>query len=264
MNDVTNPRPVDTRAPAAMSFHEMTLAEYTRTDDAKRVPKHSILALPLEDYLPHALRRYGLDQLRAVAALWGTSTARTKAEVIERIIRRKEFREALARETSVSLKAKTRPALIEMAREARLFYSALNKSQIAVQLLGWRQSERARAERELARARHELIVRRAAQAGKAVPELNLRRYSLTVNGGEDRLILSVSFSEALQRAPQAIAAARSLSPEQFAVWLQDHPTEANKSFPFPPGSLAFGGRRFWNAVRNADEQDDQMSLFHKQ
>lgn len=239
----------------------MTCREYASTADAAKIPKWSVFALAPTDYTVPGLSRFGRDHLKALAGLWVVSTSGSKSDLVERIIRRKQLREAISGETEPSLLRKTRKDLASMAGEAGLFHSALRKEDIVRQLVAWREAARNKARNEIAKARHENIVRRAARSGLYVPADNLRAYGLKADGQKEPSILGTPVSEAIRIAPGLIAAARALSQPEFAAWIEAHKQEAGRTFFIEPGSVSGGGVRIWHAVRTAFQRGRQGTLF---
>ncbi len=242
-------------------YHQMTLQEYRATDDAKRIPRSSIAALPPNEYTPERLGKFDNAHLKTLAQLWGIPQNGNKPELVRRILRRKEFREQLSGHTIESLCGLSRKELTELAKEARLFYSALNKGQIAHQLIAWRSAERSRVEGQIAEARHFYIVRKALISGLSVAVENLERYGLDEDGRDERQIFGVPRSIAARRAPQAVAAARELSRAEFLSWVKDHPEQAGAANLIAAGTMYDHGALFWRLVQKAFEVEPQGNLF---
>jgi len=238
----------------------MTLHEYLAISDAQKVSRVSIAALSSSEYNAQRLTLFSLEQLRALAQLWGVARNGSKQGLVGRIIQRKEFRQQLAAHSRESLLTLTRRELVRMAKEARLFYSALNKEEIATQLVAWRKSEALRAAQQLGEARHIRIVQKALRAGLPVPPENRERYGLDSEGRPERQIFRVPRSVAARRAPEAVAAARELSQQDFETWVERNPEAAHKANFITPGAM-LDHSLFWLAVRNAYESDPQPALF---
>ena len=238
----------------------MTLQEYLATSDSQRVSSYSIAALPSSDYTVPRLAFFSKEQLDVLAQLWGVARNGSKQDLIQRIIQRKEFRERLAEHSEESLLALTRKELVEMAKETGMFYSALNKKEIAAQLPAWRKSEALRAAQQLGEARHFRIVQKALYAGLTVPAENCERYGFDSDGRPERQIFQVPRSVAARRAPEAVAAARDLSQSDFANWVQQNPEQARKANFITPGAM-LNSSLFWLVVRNAYESEAQGELF---
>jgi hypothetical protein len=241
-------------------FHEMTLQEYLSTSDSQKVSRFSIAALQASDYTAERLTNFPSEHLKALAQLWGVARNGPKQDLVRRIIRRKEFRERLLTYSPESLCQLPRKELVEMAKEAGLFYSALNKTHLATQLIAWRKSEADRAAHELGEARHFRLVQKALHAGLWVPVENRERYGLDTNGQPERQIFQVPRSVAARRAPEAIAAARELSQQDFQAWVQRNPEAAHKA-NFITASAMITPSLFWSIVRSAYESDAQGNLF---
>lgn len=246
--------------PDAKPFHEMTLGEYLLTSDAQRIPKHSIAGLHPAEYSAARLSPFHAKDLEALALLWGVARTGRKDDLINRIIRRKEFRERLASHTIESLSCLSRKELAAMAKEAGLFHSALTKEAIRTALLSWRKAERIRAARQLGEVRHFQRVRRALIQGLRVPAENRERYGLDENGRIERHIYGIPVSTAIRRAPEAITAARDLSQGAFAAWVQNHSKESEKANLVVPGLIS-SPAQFWAAVQKAFAPDLQGTLF---
>jgi hypothetical protein len=92
---------------SARPFHELSLHEYLATEDAQRVSRFSIAALSPTEYTLTRLSGFPLEQLKALAQLWGVARNGSKQDVIRRIIQRKEFRERLTAHSQESLLALT-------------------------------------------------------------------------------------------------------------------------------------------------------------
>jgi hypothetical protein len=147
-----------------------------------------------------------------------------------------------------------------MAKEAGMFHSALNKREIARQLMAWRKSEGLRAAQQLGEARHFRIVQKALRSGLDVPAENRERYGLDTDGRPERQIFRVPRSVAARRAPEAVAAARELSQDDFNHWALENPKAAHKADLITPGAM-LDKSLFWSAVRNAYETKRQFKLF---
>ena len=242
-------------------YHKMTLAEYERTSHSQTVPRWSILAVPPEQYSLSTLCRFISDHVRCLAFLWGVNQSGSKEVLAERIIRRHEFRVMLSQENEESLSRKPRAILVTIAQEAGVYHSWLNRKELARQLKEWHRAARGRARTEIARARHELVVTRAAKRGLPVPIENLERYNLDEQGHRGRAICGMPVSRALQRAPEAVAAARELSKQNFLNWVEANPVEASRLSLLEPGVLADGGAWFWKAVQDAFAPAEIPPLF---
>jgi hypothetical protein len=232
-------------------YHEMTLAEYEMTSHSQTVPRWSILAIPPEQYALSILCRFSSDHVRCLASLWGVNQSGSKEVLAERIIRRHQFRVMLSRESEESLSRKPRADLAVIAQEAGVYHSWLNRKELARQLTEWHRRARDRARKEIAKARHELVVTRAARRGLPVPSENLERYGLDALGHQEHTICGLPVSRALRRAPAAVTAARDLSKESFLNWIKANPAGASRLTLIETGILADGGAWFWKAVQDA-------------
>jgi hypothetical protein len=232
-------------------YHEMSLKEYVATAHSQIVPRWSVLAIPPDGYSVPLLCRFSSEQLRALAFLWGVNQDGSKQALAERIIRRHEFRVMLSQESEESLARKSRPELANIAREAGVFHSWLNRRQISSQLVQWRSAGRNRARMEIAKARHERVVRQAARNGFYVPPENLEKYGLDAHGNQQPTIWGVSLSLASRVAPEAIAAAKSLSQDEFVAWIRANPAGAGRLMFIEVGILGDGGTLFWKLVQKA-------------
>jgi hypothetical protein len=242
-------------------YHQMTLEEYATTPHAQTVPRWSILALPTVTYSVTQLCRYGTEALRALAFVWRVRQDGTKHELAERIIARAQFRSQLATESQASLAKRPRKELLELAKEAGIYHPWLNRNGIAASLIQWREDSRRHAAMEIARARHEQLVQSAARKNLFVPSENLSRYGLDRNGEFENTIFGVPVSRALQFAPEAIAAARSLSLINFLAWVKENSVPASKLVFIEPGILGDGGQLFWKLVQKAFAAPDVPPLF---
>ncbi|HET6843524.1 MAG TPA: hypothetical protein VFK06_17865 [Candidatus Angelobacter sp.] len=242
-------------------FHEMTPAEYELTAHSQAVPKWSILAIQPEQYSVSTICRYGADHVRALARVWGVNLSGSKIVVAEGIVRRRDVRAALSWETENTLSRKSRPVLTVIAQDAGVYRPWLNRRDLAALLIQWRCEERSRARREIARARHELLIMRAARAGLTVPRNNLERYGLDEHGNRQPAICGVPLSRALQVAPNAIASARDLSKDAFLRWIRSHPSAAATLTLIGTGILADGGVGFWRTVQEAFAPAEIPPLF---
>jgi hypothetical protein len=245
---------------SARPFHELFLHEYLATEDAQRVSRFSIAALAPGEYTPSRLSGFPLEQLKALAQLWGVARNGSKQDLVRRIIQRKEFRQRLTAHSQESLLLLRRKELAAMAKEVGLFHSALNKKEIASQLMAWRRSEGLRAAQQLGEARHFRIVQKALRAGLDVPAENRERYGLDTEGRPERQISRVPRSVAARRAPEAVAAARELSQNDFNTWAQQNPKAAHKADLITPGAM-LDKSLFWVMVRRAYESEPQGRLF---
>jgi hypothetical protein len=245
---------------SARPFHELTLHEYLATEDAQRVSRHSIAALAPAEYTLTRLSAFPMEQLKALAQLWGIARNGSKRDLIRRIIQRKEFRERLTAHSLESLLLMNRKQLAGMAKEAGLFYSALSKREIANHLVAWRKSEGVRAAQQLGEARHYLIVRKALRAGLNVTAENRERYGLDTDGSTEPVIFGVPRSVAARRAPEAVTAARELAQDDFNTWALENPNAAHKANLITPGAM-LDNSLFWVIVRKAYESEPQGSLF---
>jgi hypothetical protein len=245
---------------SARPFHELSLHEYLATEDAQKVSRSSIAALAPTEYTLSRLSGFPLKQLKALAQLWGVARNVPKQDLIRRIIQRKEFREGLTGHSQESLLLLSRKKLAGMAKEAGLFHSALNKREIASQLVAWRKSEGLRAAQQLGEARHFRIVQKALRAGLDVPAENRERYGLDTDGRPERQIFRVPRSVAARRAPEAVAAARELSQDDFNRWALENPKAAHKADLITPGAM-LDKSLFWVIVRTAYESEPQGRLF---
>lgn len=243
------------------AFHEMTPAEYELTAHSQAVPKWSILAIQPGQYSASTICRYGADHVRALARVWGVNLSGSKIVVAEGIVRRRDVRAALSSETENSLTRKSRPALTVIAQDAGVYHPWLNRRELAALLIQWRRGERSRARREIARARHELLIIKAARAGLAVPLNNLEHYGLDEHGHRQPAICGVPLSRAVQVAPNAIASARDLSKGEFLDWIRSHPSAAASLTRIGTGILADGGVGFWRAVQVASAPAEIPPLF---
>lgn len=159
------------------------------------------------------------------------------------------------------LAKRPRAELLGIAKEAGIYHPWLNRKGIAASLIQWREDSRRHAAREIAKARHEQLVQAAARKKLFVPEENLSRYGLDRNGNFENNIFGVPVSRALQFAPEAIAAARSLSLIDFIAWVKENSFPASKLVFFEPGILGDGGRLLWNQVQQAFAAPEVPPLF---
>jgi len=247
--------------PRDCPFHEMTLEEYAATSHSQKVPRWSILAVPPETYAVLQLSRYGSETLRALAFLWRVRQHGTKRELAERIIRRSQFRSRLAAQGESSLAKRPRKELLDLAKEAGIYHPWLNRNGIATSLIQWREESRRHAAMEIAKARHEHLVQSAARNGLFVPDENLFRYGLDRNGDFQNVIFGVPVNRALQFAPEAIAAARSLSLTDFKTWVKENSVPASKLVFIEAGILGDGGQLFWKLVQKAFAAPELPPLF---
>ena len=246
---------------ADKAYHEMTASEYLLTDDSKRISKASIAALKPEGYTAGRLNQFPIGDLKILAYLWGVAQNGPKPVLIARIVRRKLFREALAAESVESLGGLRRRQLAQMAKEAGFFYSALNKAEIAAQLIAWRRAEGLRASQQLGEARHFQHVQRALFRGLKVPDANRDRYGLDVDGAFEPQIFGVPRSVAKRRAPEAVTAACSLPESEFVDWWKMHDSKVNEIFLINPGVSLCEPSLFWRVVRDAFAPALQPTLF---
>lgn len=252
---------VEDGASNSRPYHEMALEDYAATPHSQTVPRWSILAVPPESYSVAQLTRYGTGALRALAFLWRVRQDGTKHQLAERIIRRSQFRSRLAAQNESSLAKQPRKELLNLAKEAGIYHPWLNRKGIATSLIQWREDSRRHAAMEIAKARHEQLVQSAARKRLFVPDENLRRYGLDRNGDFEKIIFSVPVSLALQFAPEAMAAARSLSLTDFLAWVKDNSFAASKLVFIEPGILGDGGRLFWKLVQKAFSASEVPPLF---
>jgi hypothetical protein len=246
---------------AVRPYHEMTLEEYTTTAHSQNVPRWSILAIPPESYSAEQLCKFGAEDLRALAFLWRVRQGGSKSGLAARIVRRSQFRDILARESESSLAKRPRKELLDLAREAGIYHSWLNRKEVAATLIQWRDESRRHAAREIAQTRHEEIVRTAARKHLFVPAENLTRYGLDRDGHLEPTILGMPLSRALQTAPEAIGAARTLTLPNFLEWVEEHPSLARRLVFIETGILGDGGRVFWWPVQVAFTPADLPPLF---
>lgn len=232
-------------------YHEMRLEEYVATAHSQIVPRWSILAIPPDGYSVPLLCRFSSEQVRALAFLWGVNQDGSKQALAERIIRRHRFRVMLSEESEESLAHKPRKELASIAREAGVFHSWLNRRQISAQLVQWLRAGRDRARMEISKARHERVVRQAARNGFYVPPDNLEKYGVDDHGNQEPTIWGVSLSLASRIAPEAIAAARSLSQDEFIAWIKMNSAAAGRLVFIEVGILGDGGTLFWKLVQKA-------------
>lgn len=239
----------------------MSFDLYATTAHAQRVAKWSLLAIPPNDYSVTLLCRYKSEQLRALAYLWGVTQDGSKHVLDQRIIRRHQFRKMLSQESEESLARKTRTALTSISREAGIFHSWLSRKQLAAQLIVWLREERARVRREIANARHERLVRQAARNGFCVPGDNLERYGIDSQGNQERMICGVSSSRAARLAPEAIAAAKTLSQAEFLEWTRANPEATSRLVFIETGILGDDGALLWKLVQRAFTPAPSLPLF---
>jgi hypothetical protein len=114
---------------------------------------------------------------------------------------------------------------------------------------------------EVAKARHERVVRQAAHRGFYVPLENLDKYGLDVQGNYEQTVLGVPLSRASRLAPEAIAAAKSLSREEFMAWIIKNPAAAGRIVFVGAGMLGDGEALFWNSVQKAFTPANVPPLF---
>lgn len=239
----------------------MSFEEYAATAHSHSVPKWSVLAIPPEKYSTTMLCQMGKEQLRALAFLWGVQQGGSKEVLAKRIIQRHQFRLKLSEETEESLAKLPRKALATIAKEAGVYHPWLNRAQLAKQFVEWRHCGRERVRMEIARARHESVITRAAQEGQYVPAENLERYGLDAHGQCEPVIMGVPLSRAQRIAPRAVAAAKSLSKAEFLDWVKKNKTDAASLSFIEPGSLADGGALFWTLVQKAFTGPEIPPLF---
>lgn len=242
-------------------YHQMTLEEYAGTPHSQIVSKWSILGIPPDNYSVAHLCRYSSEHLRALAFLWGVTRDGSKELLAERIIRRHQFRLMLSTESENSLARKARQELASIAREAGVFRPWLNRKEIAAQVVRWRDASRDRVRIEIAKARHERVVRQAAHRGFYVPFENLDKYGLDAQGKYEQTVLGVPLSRASRLAPEAIAAAKSLSREEFIAWITKNPAAAGRIVFIEAGILGDGGPLFWSSVQKAFKPAGVPPLF---
>lgn len=242
-------------------YHDMTLAEYAMTSHSQTVPRWSILAVPPAQYSLSVLCRFSNGHVRCLASLWGVNQSGSKDVLAERIIRRHEFRVMLSQESEESLSRKPRAVLVTIAQEAGVYHSWLNRKELARQLTEWHRAARDRARKEIAKARHELLVTTAAKRGLPIPSENLERYGLDAQGNQEPVICGLPLSRALRRAPEAVTAARDLSKESFLNWIEINPAGASRLTLIETGILADGGGWFWKMVQDAFAPAEIPPLF---
>ncbi len=245
----------------AKAYYEMTPLEYEVTAHSQTVPRWSILAVPPEEYSVSALCRFTADHLRALAYVWGVNQTGSKEAVAKQIIGRSILRNRLSKETVESLSRMSRRELKLIAQDAGIYHSWLNRQHQARSLIEWHRAARIHARRTLAKARHELLVRKAARAGLCVPRENLEFYGVDIHGDREPFILGVPLSRAMRVAPDAMASAKELSKESFLAWISATPSEASSLALIEAGILADGGARFWHSVQQAFTASDVPPLF---
>ncbi len=242
-------------------YHEMSLAEYASTAHSQAVPKWSILAMSPDEYTVSSLCRLSGAQLRALAFLWDVRREGSKEIVANRIIKRHHFRRMLSEATEESLASRPRKELASIAQEAGIYHPWLNRREMARQLTDWRRAGRERVRIEIAKARHERVVQKAARSGHYVPPENLERYGFDAHGEYEPMIFGVPQSRASRTAPEAIAVAKELSKEEFVAWIKANPGPAARLVFIEPGILGDGGSLFWKIVQAAAAPADVPSLF---
>ena len=242
-------------------YHEMSLEEFVATDHSQTVPRWSILAVPPEAYRRTQLRQFGKDALIGLAFVWGVKRGGSKEQLADRVIRRVQFRSMLAAESETSLATRRRKDLIAIAQEAGVYHPWLNRKNLAAYLIQWRENARRHARIEIAKARHECIVRRAARKGLWVPPDNLSKYGLNASGSKEQTIVGVPLSRALRVAPEALAAARTLSLSAFRAWVQANHDLSSKLVFIDAGILGDHGNHFWREVQAAFAPPDLPPLF---
>jgi hypothetical protein len=242
-------------------YHEMSFADYTATAHSQFVPKWSILAIPPDSYSVRQLCRFSGEQLRVLAFLWGVNRDGSKQTLAERIIRRHQFRLMLSQENENSLACKPRKELATIAQEAGVFHPWLNRRGIAVQLIRWRSAARDRVRTEIAKARHERVIRQAARRGLYIPAENLDKYGIDAQGNYEQTILGIPLGRASRLAPEAVAAAKSLCKEEFMTWLGANPAASGRLVFLEAGILGDGGALFWSSVQKAIEPASVLPLF---
>ncbi len=246
---------------APKPYHEMSFTEYADTAHSQTVPKWSILAMSADEYTVSSLCRLSGEQLRALAFLWDVRREGSKEIVANRIIKRHQFRRMLSEATEESLASRPRKELASIAQEAGIYHPWLNRREMARQLMDWRRAGRERVRIEIAKARHERVVQKAARSGHYVPPENLERYGFDAHGEYEPVIFGVPQSRASRTAPEAIAAAKELSKEEFMAWIKANPGPAARLVFIEPGILGDGGSLFWKTVQAAAAPVDAPPLF---
>lgn len=241
-------------------YHELSLSEYAATAHSQIVPRWSVFAISPDSYSVGQLCRFSGEQLRALAFLWGVNRDGSKETLAKRIIRRHHFRVMLSKEDENSLARMPRKKLTDIALEAGVFRSWLNRKQIATQLVEWRSTTRERVRIEWAKARHERVVRQAARKGHYVPRENLEKYGIDAQGNDEQVVLGVPLSRASRLAPEAIAAAKRLSLADFLAWVTANPA-AQQIVSIESGILGDGGALFWKSVQRVFAPVDVPPLF---
>jgi LmbE family N-acetylglucosaminyl deacetylase len=167
----------------------------------------------------------------------------------------------LAQESEASLATRRRNELAEIAREAGVYHPWLNRKDLSACLIQWRENTRRHVRVEIAKARHECIVRTAARKGLYVPPDNLSRYGLDANGRREATILGAPLSRALRTVPDAVTAARTLSMQDFCHWAKTNSDLAGRLIFFETGVLGDGGALFWREVQKAFAPPEVPPLF---
>jgi broad specificity phosphatase PhoE len=240
--------------------HEMTWREYTETPEAKNpvVPPHSPLAFRDEQYNRETVGALNGDQLRDLAYMWHVSQSGSKDALVDRILARYKFRTSLSKETAESLQEKSAVELKDIAKEAGIFTS-LPKKELSESIIRWRDAERQRAKDAIAATRHLTAVRNAARSGQEVPQENLDRYGIDAQGNPQPYILNQPLSVAEKRFGPALDAARSMSREDFAKWVND-PANARAVGQVNmngPGIMLDGGKVFYDIVQRLKDEQAQ-------
>lgn len=242
-------------------YHEMSLSEYAATAHSQIVPRWSVFAISPDSYSVVQLCRFSGEQLRALAFLWGVKRDGSKEILAKRIIQRHHFRVILSKQDENSLARMPRKKLTNIALEAGVFRSWLNRKQMAAQLVQWRSTTRERVRIEWAKARHERVVRQAARKGHSVPRENLEKYGIDAQGNDEQVVLGVPLSRASRLAPEAIAAAKRLSLADFLAWVIANPAASQQIVVIESGILGDGGVLFWKSVQSAFAPVDVPPLF---
>ncbi len=242
-------------------YYEMSFGEYATTAHSQSVPKWSILAVSPSEYSVSRLCRCSREQLRALAFLWGVNRDGSKEVLADRIIKRYQFRLMLSLESEESLSRRPRKELAAIAQQAGVYHPWLNRKEIAKQLVQWRSAGRERVRIEIAKARHEQIVRQAARRGLSVPPDNLEKYGLDAQGHYEPTVLGVPLSHASRVAPEAIAAAKNLSEKEFLSWVSANRAASGKLTLIEAGILGDGGALVWKSVQKVFAPTDVPPLF---
>jgi N12 class adenine-specific DNA methylase/2'-5' RNA ligase len=261
LDSESHPAPAKGAEPSEKPAHEMTPEEFRATSKALSVPKSSILALGPKEYTPESLSKWGNDQLKMIARLWGVSQSGNKSQLVERIIARQQFRGRLSKETADTLSGKSNDELHRLAAEAGIYHSGSNKQTLVDSLLGWLKSQRENAKSVISSAHHESLVRTAAQSGKKVPQSNLDEYGLDAQGKYEPTILDLPISKFAARAPELFAAARRLTKGQFEAWLQENPRAVDQITLIRPGLGDSAAPIVWEQVQQANREKAGGELF---